>query len=446
MRDLFKEYIPSDKDYLICGKGSSLDTLQPDSLRNFCSIGLNHVCRDLPVDVAHIIDIDVVDQLGEKLLECQALFMPYYPHLGFRPHDFLNLETLCKTHPILSKMQDRIYGYNLSTASQMINRKWNDSPIVWASFFSAEAVVNMLAKLGIKRIRTIGVDGGKGQSNKFKDLQNINVNGYDAEWKGIQKSIQKFGLDYAPLGVESPIRIFVGAGPQQLVPALVLKHSILKHSTMSTEVTFMIDWTHPMPKEPRNRPRTPFSFQRFMIPEKCGYKGHAIYMDSDMLVFGDVKEIWKAPMTKQVLAMRNDDIDKHRAKYSVIKFDCEKTLHSIEALVSMLDSGARVYDDIVFNFKDYEVEDGWNPDWNSLEEYTEGKTKLLHYTEMWRQPWSCDKLHPLGYLWFNELKEAVLDGSISKELIQEHVGKKWILPYCLEVLENTDETNKKVDS
>jgi hypothetical protein len=331
-------------------------------------------------------------------------------------------------------MKDRVFGYNLSTAAQMINKKWNDSPIIWATFFSAEAVVNLLGNLGVKEIKTLGVDGGKGQSEKFKDLQKINKNGDDADWKGIRKSMSKFGINYAPIGVESPIRIFVGAGSQQIIPALVLKHSILKHATMSTEVTIMNEWTHPMPKDGRNRPRTPFSFQRFMIPEKCENKGHAIYMDSDMLVFSDVKEIWDAPMTKQVLAMRNDDIDKHRAKYSVIKFDCEKTLHSIEKIVAMLDLGERIYDDIVFNFKDYEVEDGWNPDWNSLEEYTEGKTKLLHYTEMYNQPWLVNPNHPLGHLWFAELKEAVEDSSIDKKLVEEHVSKGWILPKCLEVL------------
>ena len=441
MRDLFKEYKPSDKNYLILGKGPSLDTLQLDDLGNFCSIGLNHVCRDIPVDVAHIIDIDVVDQLGEKLLtNCQALFMPYYPHLGFRPHGFLTLDQLSRTHPILKQMQDRIYGYNLSTASQMLNLKWNDSPIVWASFFSAEAVVNLLAKLGVKRIRTIGVDGAKGQSSKFQDLQNINTNGYDAQWRGIQKSIKKYSLDYSPLGVDSPIRIFVGCGDQQLIPAMVLKHSILKHATMSTEVTFMNEWTHPMPKDPRNRPRTPFSFQRFMIPEKCGYQGHAIYMDSDMLVFGDVKDIWTADIgCRSMWTMRNDDVDKHRAKYSVFLMSCGSFLTmgmDINTVIDKLDRGIISYDDLVFNFSHViDRLDGFNPDWNSLEEYTEGETKLLHYTEFYNQPWHANKDHKLGYLWYEELKEAVKDGSISRELVETHVKNGWIFPKCLEVLD-----------
>lgn len=439
MRDFFKEYQKDDRDYLILGKGPSLDNLSSYDVRSYITVGLNHVCRDIPVEIAHIIDVDVLDGLGEKLLtNCKYLLMPYYPHMGWRPHTFLTLQDLCLTHPVLSKMTDRIYGYNLSTSSQMINKKWNDSPIVWASYFSAEAVVNLLGRLGVKRIRTIGVDGGKGQAEKFKDLQNININGYDAEWPGIRKSIGKFALDYAPLGVKSPIRIFIGAGEEQIVPALVLRHSILKHATMSVEVTIMNEWTHPMPKDPRNRPRTPFSFQRFMIPEKCDYKGHAIYMDSDMLVFGDVKEIWQEKLAEKedLLVMRNDDIDKHRAKYSVFVMDCSKLLQwGISNFVRLLDQGYYSYEELMFDMRNgARPKCGFNTDWNSIEEYTEDKTKLLHYTEMYNQPWLANPNHPLGHLWFAELKEAIDDGSIDRKLIEDHVGKRWILPKCLEVL------------
>lgn len=438
MRDFLKEYkYDTKKDWLVLGKGPSLDSLPLHNLSGYLTLSLNHVCRAKHVNLAHIIDLDVVDSLGETLLtNCDALVMPYYPHVGWRPISQVTLRDICQRHPVLSRMQDRIYGYNLSTAAQMINRKWNDSPLVWASFFSAEAAVSLLGNLGVKRIRTLGVDGGKGQAQAFSDLQNINTNGYDAQWKGIRKSIRKFGLDYAPLSCESPIRIFIGAGEPQLIPALVLKHSILKHATISVDVTIMNEWTHPMPKDARNLPRTPFSFQRFMIPEKCNYEGHAIYMDSDMLVFGDVKEIWTAPIgLDSVLVARNDDIDKHKAKFSVCLLDCHKLNFNINEIVNKLDKKEMSYEELVFNFKPAnDIYDGWNPDWNSLEEYIEGKTKLLHYTEMYNQPWLKNPNHPLGHLWFSELKEAVADGSIPISLVQEHVAKRWILPKCLEVL------------
>lgn len=435
MRDFLKEYSWDGRDFLVCGKGPSFRVHTETERTNYNIIGLNHAVRESHCNLAHIIDIDVLDNLGDKLLEnCDYVVMPYYPHLGWRPQAFLTLQDLCEKHPVLSKMKDRVYGYNLSTASTMLNLKWNDSELVWASYFSAEAVVNMLGKLGAKRIRTLGVDGGKGQSEAFKDLQNVNTNGYDAEWVGIRKSIEKFGIDYAPLGVESPIRIFIGAGEAQLVPALVLKHTILKHATMSTEVTIMNDWTHPMPKDARNMPRTPFSFQRFMIPEKNnGMFG--IYMDSDMLVFGDVKELWSEPSYEGLLTMRNDDIDKHRAKFAVCRYDNYVYHPTIKEIVDGLDSGKWSYEDIVFDFK-HEVmgiRDGFNPDWNSLEEYTEGKTKLLHYTEFWGQPWHANPNHPLAHLWFDALKTAFACGEVPDALLQSHVERRWIVPKCLEV-------------
>lgn len=434
MRDLFRDY-KTDGPALILGKGPSFREPTSVEKHHFITIGLNHVCRETKVDVAHIIDIDVINQLGDKLYDnAHFLFMPYHPHAGWRPHPTVRLADLCTSHTIISKMasEGRVFGYNLSTIKATVG----DSPVVNAKYYSAEAAVDLLAKLGVKQIRTLGIDGGNQQSPSFNDLTHYNKErGYDLQWKGIRKSIATYHLDYAPLGTESPIRIFIGAGVQQTVPALVLKHSILKYVTMSVDVIIMSDWKHPMPKDPRNYPRTPFSFQRFMIPEKCGYKGHAIYMDSDMLVFGDVKDIWTLKSDSDIVAMRNDDVDKHRAKYAVVWFNCARSIFDIKSLVSALDDGSLSYDDLVFNFAPaMNIQDGWNPRWNDLENYEEGKTKLLHLTEMYNQPWLANPNHPLGHLWFSELKEAVADGSIDINLIEDHVIKGWILPKCLEVV------------
>lgn len=447
--DFFKDYKWDKCPFLILGKGPSFRDTTEEERDTYNIISLNHACRGSYADIAHIIDMDVVDNLGESLLDdCIYLVMPYQPHLGYRPWKDLTLDDLSQKQPTLIKLREagRLFGYNLSTWTQ----PWNDSPMVDAVYFSAEAAVSLIANLGCKKIKTLGIDGGKEQSPLFSDLPNINSwRGYDLQWKGIRRSIKEYGLNYSPLGVDSPCRIFIGAGEQQIVPALVLKHSILKHATMSVDVTIMNDWTHPMPKDAKNLPRTPFSFQRFMIPEKCNYEGHAIYMDSDMLVFADVKEIWQAPTSKAILVMRNDDIDKHRAKYSVYKIDCSHhrfAWHPISNLVSDIDNDVLSYEDLVFNFRpwqtkgqfvdwvDEHIESGWNPDWNSLEEYTEGKTKLLHYTEMYNQPWLRNPDHPLSYLWFNELKELVKEEPHILNIIQEHVKQGWLLPKCLEVL------------
>jgi hypothetical protein len=434
MKDFFRDYKWDGRDFLVLGKGPSLDTLGSHNISNFNTLSLNHVVRDIHVHLAHLIDIDVINQLGEALYtNCDYLVMPYHPHVGWRAHANITLSDICK-HPVLSRMEaeGRIFGYNLSTTKM----KLGDSPVVQARYYSAEAAVSLLGNLGVKRIRTCGVDGGADQSQFFSDLTNFNQErGYDLQWVGIRKSIAKHGLDFAPIEMESPIRIFVGAGEAQLIPALVLKHSILKHATMSVDVTIMNNWTHPMPKDKRNWPRTPFSFQRFMIPEKCNYEGHAIYMDSDMLVFGDVKEIWQDSYCPQIQTMRFSDIDKHKAQFSVMKMNCDILRTTISDLVWHLDNGL-TYEELVFgmNLFAHDISEGYDPDWNSLEEYTPGKTKLLHYTEMYNQPWLLNPNHPLGYLWFNELKQAVDDGSILRVQVEDHVRKGYLLPKCAEVL------------
>lgn len=439
LRDFFKEINYDARPVLIIGKGPSFSRINEVNLSDYNVFTLNQCVRETVCDYAHIIDFDVMAGNEDAIYKnCKYLLVPYWMHFGYRPVKEVPTSKLVESHEFLKKMNDegRLLCYNLSTAYKH-GLKVGDSLMVKAKHYSAEAVVDLVSKWGAKTIRTAGVDGGTEQSESFSDLENLNKErGYDLQWQGIRKSISRFDLDYAPLGVESPIRIFVGAGEHQLIPALVLKHSILKHCTMSCQVTPMIDWTHPLPKDPRNHPRTPFSFQRFMIPEKCGYQGHAIYMDSDMLVFSDVKEIWEAPMRVSILTMRHDDVDKHKAKFSVYKMSCDKNNQPIEKIIYDLNNGWLTYESLVFDFKHGHGgwEDGFNPDWNSLEEYTPGKTKLLHYTEMYNQPWLRNPNHPLGHLWFNELTEAVKDGSIDRKLVEEHVSKGSILPKCLEVL------------
>ena len=44
-----------------------------------------------------------------------------------------------------------------------------------------------------------------------------------------------------------------------------------------------------MPIDVQSRPRTPFSFKRFFIPQLT--TGRAFYMDSDMIVFDDMGKL-----------------------------------------------------------------------------------------------------------------------------------------------------------
>ena len=53
-------------------------------------------------------------------------------------------------------------------------------------------------------------------------------------------------------------------------------------------------------------------------------------------------------------------------------------------------------------------------EWNHVDLYKPGETKLLHYSDLKRQPWFQPE-HPLRAMWEGELKGAIENGSISQE-------------------------------
>ena len=71
--------------WLMFGKGPSFDKRHDFDLSAYATLSLNHVVREGPVDVAHMIDIDVVPAC-EQALEQHAgvLVMPWIPHVGNR--------------------------------------------------------------------------------------------------------------------------------------------------------------------------------------------------------------------------------------------------------------------------------------------------------------------------------------------------------------------------
>ncbi|MBM4264570.1 MAG: hypothetical protein FJ145_24490 [Deltaproteobacteria bacterium] len=82
---------------------------------------------------------------------------------------------------------------------------------------------------------------------------------------------------------------------------------------MSVDVQFMCDIPVPLPKDRENQPRTGFSFSRFLIPSLCQYRGKAIYLDADMLVFDDIAKLWDYPLAS---AKANRNRQRHWTRHS----------------------------------------------------------------------------------------------------------------------------------
>jgi hypothetical protein len=423
-----------DRRWLILGKGPSFSRVNEYDASAFRTISLNHVVRERKVDVAHIIDFDVVDQCGESLLRnAGVLVMPWHPHVHNKSSPE-TLEDMACGNSILCRLRDegRLLWYNLSTAKD--HRV--GAPVVRVRYFSAEAALNLLAAAGVRQVRSLGVDGGASYSSRFDDLKDKTLlansrTSFDDQFQEIARSILTTGVDYAPLDMESPIRVFVAATEAQMLAVKVLEYSIKKHTSMTAEVFPMhrSKIEVPMPRDKENQPRTPFSFQRFLIPELMNWHGRAIYLDSDMQVFKDLRELWTLPFNgAQLLAAREPGETGRRPQFSVAVLDCSKLKWRISEIVCALDDGRLSYEDLMYHMTvadDIRAE--IDPSWNSLEHYVAGEIALLHYTDMDRQPW-VSRANPLGHLWVTELIEAIDSGFIKRELIDAHVNCGWVRP------------------
>jgi len=421
------------KQWLILGKGPSYSLVKNVDLANYYTCSLNHVLREHPVDLAHIIDIDVVADCSESIeRNARFLILPFFPHDNHRPtkrtlYDFVN------AIPILRSMHDqgRLVWYNLSTSKKQVDC----SPVVTAKFFSAEAAVNILAICGVKTIRSLGVDGGSSYAPNYHDLESKTLltnkhASFDRQFENIARTIRTKKINYAPLHKESPIRVFVGTDKTQMLAARVLEYSIKKHASMTVDFVPMIDLPVPIPKDPANRPRTGFSFSRFLIPSLCGHKGRAIYLDADMLVLADIAKLWDMNMDGVDILCAEQPSKRGRIRqYSVMVLNCSNLVWEIDEIVAGLDVGRYNYLHLMHDFclvRQDRIEASIPYEWNSLEIFEKDKTCLIHYTDMPTQPWVSFR-NPNGLFWYNAFREAVLEGFISKlefyrEVEQGHVS------------------------
>jgi hypothetical protein len=425
--------------WLILGKGPSFTKSRHYDLSSFRTISLNHAVREQPVTIAHVIDADVLQDCGDAIEHnAGALVMPWFPHVNNVAGD-ATLGDMVDRLPFLRRLSERgrLLWYNLDTAPAI----HENSPVVHVTWNSAEAVLNLLAIAGARHVRSLGIDGGATYSPEFSDLASKTLlksghPNFDGQFKAMANIIAKTGIDYSPLDVESPVRVYVGTSEEQMMAVKVLEYSIRKHASMTVEVYPLhragAAIEIPRPKDPENAPRTPFSFQRFLIPQLAGQRGRAIYFDSDMLLFSDIRLLWTLPLDgADLLAASNRGDSERKPQFSVMLLDCAALGWDIRDIVARLDSGELNYARLMFEMAVAKnIRADISPDWNSLEYYEEGKTALLHYTDMTIQPW-VSLNNPLGYLWVRDLIEAVDSGFIPLDYVRDHVARGWVRPSLL---------------
>lgn len=90
------------------------------------------------------------------------------------------------------------------------------------------------------------------------------------------------------------IRVFIGYDSNEVVAWHTLCHSILRHTTEPTSFIPLarnqLSAIYTKPKQ--GKESTEFSMTRFLVPYLSNYEGWSIFMDCDMLVTRDFKELW----------------------------------------------------------------------------------------------------------------------------------------------------------
>lgn len=192
-----------------------------------------------------------------------------------------------------------------------------------------------------------------------------------------------------------PIPIFIGYDPREAIAYHVCANSIIRHSSRPVAIiplalNLFADYT-----ETHTDGSNQFIYSRFLVPHLMGYQGHAIFIDGDMIVRGDIVELWeqrssyhdvqvvkhdyKTKMPVKYLGAKNEDYPRKNWS-SVILWNCNShpnrqlTPEYIEKSTgAQLHRFAWINDDRIGELP---------PEWNWLpDEYGPNlNAKLLHYT------------------------------------------------------------------
>ena len=113
-----------------------------------------------------------------------------------------------------------------------------------------------------------------------------------------------------------PIPIFVGYDPREAIAYHTCVNSIIRNSSVPVAIVpvalnLFQDYT-----ETHTDGSNHFIYTRFLVPYLMGWQGWAIFIDGDMIVRGDIAELWdQRVMSKDVMVVKHDYKTKRREKY-----------------------------------------------------------------------------------------------------------------------------------
>jgi hypothetical protein len=219
------------------------------------------------------------------------------------------------------------------------------------------------------------------------------------------------------------MRVFIGYDPRQPVAYNVLQHSI--HKNASERVTVEPLMLRKLPI--KRRSLTEFTYSRYLVPWLCGYEGCAVFMDADIVVTGDIAELF-TQADQQYAVQVNQEQPKFEWP-SVMLFN---NANCRDLTPEWIDDEANKPQAL-----------GWgpvgsfSPEWNQCVGYTDvANAKLYHYTQG-LPCWYETRGHEEDRHWLKALQEMQYTVSW-KELMGTSVHAKPVLERMFRRLTSQD--------
>lgn len=192
------------------------------------------------------------------------------------------------------------------------------------------------------------------------------------------------------------MNITIGYDRNNRIPAYVLAESIMQHSSMPVNFTFLHrDMLGDLSRSIQEHDSTEFSNNRFLTPYLNNYEGWTLFLDNDMLVQTDIKELFDyADDQYSVMCVKHKQICDNDTKFlgkkqhqysfknwsSVMLFNNNKC----RALTPEYVKSAPGLDLHQFAWIDHTLIGELPLEWNYLVDNLNQTTKipkLIHYTE-----------------------------------------------------------------
>jgi lipopolysaccharide biosynthesis glycosyltransferase len=202
--------------------------------------------------------------------------------------------------------------------------------------------------------------------------------------------------------------ITIGYDRNNRIPAYVLAESIMQHSSVPVNFTFLHrDMLVDISRQIEQFDSTEFSNNRFLTPYLNDYCGWSLFLDNDMVVCADIKELFDMVDDKYtVMCVKHNQVCKNKKKFldkdqhqyqyknwsSVMLFNNSKCQNLTLDYVKT----APGFDLHQFKWTSHDSIGSLPLEWNYLvnnDNQTTNRPKLIHYTEggpYFKETRNCD--------------------------------------------------------